>query len=193
LFRGFVLRATYTYKVLISSLVLKQQILNHQSLPAMQYGLNGHKESQHHKYMRQALILAKTAYDDNEVPVGALIVKDNQIVGKGYNQTEMLNDPTAHAEMIAISSACSTLDSKYLTDCTLYVTLEPCPMCAGALVWSKIKRIVFGAMDPNAGSCGTLFNIAANKKLNSSAEVIHGIMETECSELLKKFFKERRL
>jgi len=158
----------------------------------MQHGLNGHKENPHYKYMRQALNLAKTAYNDNEVPVGALIVKDNQIVGKGFNQTEMLKDPTAHAEMIAISSACATLDSKYLTDCTLYVTLEPCPMCAGAIVWSKITRVVFGAMDPKAGSCGTLFNIASNKKLNSSAGVIHGIMEKECSDLLKKFFKERR-
>jgi len=173
-------------------LVLKQQILKHQSLSAMQYGMNGHSESEHHKYMRQALNLAKTAYSENEVPVGALIVKKNQIIGKGYNQTEMLQDPTAHAEMIAISSACATIDSKYLTDCTLYVTLEPCPMCTGALVWSKISRIVFGAMDPKAGSCGSLFNIASNKKLNSNAEIIQGIMESECSEVLKKFFKERR-
>jgi tRNA(adenine34) deaminase len=142
--------------------------------------------------MRQAIILAKTAFRSGEVPVGAIIVKDKQVVGKGYNQTEMLNDPTAHAEMIAISSACATLDSKYLTGCTLYVTLEPCPMCAGALVWSKISRIVFGTMDPKAGACGTLFNISSNKKLNSTAEIIHGIMESECSELLKEFFKERR-
>lgn len=154
--------------------------------------LNGHRENEHHKYMRQALKLAKTAYSNDEVPVGALIVKSNQIIGKGYNQTEMLKDTTAHAEMIAISSACATLNSKYLSGCTLYVTLEPCPMCAGALVWSKINRVVFGAMDPKAGACGTLFNIAANKKLNSSAEIIHGIMENECTVLLKKFFKERR-
>lgn len=159
----------------------------------MLHGFNGHSERKHHKYMRYALNLAKTAYHENEIPVGALVVRENQIVGKGYNQTEMLNDPTAHAEMIAISSACSTLDSKYLVDCTLYVTLEPCPMCAGALVWSKIDRIVFGAMDPKSGACGTLFNIASSKKLNSSAEIIQGIMESECSELLKKFFKERRL
>ena len=158
----------------------------------MLHSVNGHRESEHHKYMRQAIILAKTAFRSGEVPVGAIIVKDKQVVGKGYNQTEMLNDPTAHAEMIAISSACATLDSKYLTGCTLYVTLEPCPMCAGALVWSKISRIVFGTMDPKAGACGTLFNISSNKKLNSTAEIIHGIMESECSELLKEFFKERR-
>jgi tRNA(adenine34) deaminase len=158
----------------------------------MNHSFNGYRENEHHKYMRQALDLARIAYKEDEVPVGALIVKNNRIVGKGYNQTEMLNDPTAHAEMIAISSACATLDSKYLTDCTLYVTLEPCPMCAGALVWTKISRIVFGAMDSNAGACGSLFNIASNKKLNSSAEIIHGIMETECASLLKDFFKQRR-
>lgn len=158
----------------------------------MQHSMNGHTESEHHKYMRQAITLAKTAYDSGEVPVGAIIIKENRIVGKGFNQTEMLNDPTAHAEMIAISSACATLDSKYLRDCTLYVTLEPCPMCAGALVWSKIDRIVFGAMDQKAGACGTLFNIASNKNLNSRAEIIHGVMEGECSKLLKTFFKERR-
>lgn len=154
--------------------------------------VNGQRQNEHHKYIIQALNLAKTAYSKNEVPVGALIVKDGQVVGKGYNQTEMLKDSTAHAEMIAISSACATVDSKYLTGCTLYVTLEPCPMCAGAVVWSKISRVVFGAMDSKAGACGTLFNIASNRKLNSSAEVIHGIMENECSELLKKFFRERR-
>lgn len=158
----------------------------------MLQGLNGQRDSEHHKYMLQALKLAKTAYDNEEVPVGALVIKDNQIVGKGYNQTEMLKDPTAHAEMIAISSACATLENKYLTGCTIYVTLEPCPMCAGAIVWSKISRVVFGAMDLKAGACGTLFNIASSKKLNSRAEVIHGIMETECTELLKKFFRERR-
>lgn len=155
-------------------------------------GVNGHKETDHHRYMRQALVLAKTAYSNGEVPVGALIVKGNKILGKGYNQTELLNDPTAHAEMIAISSACAALESKYLTGCTLYVTLEPCPMCAGALVWSKIDRVIFSALDIKAGACGSLFNIASNKKLNSSAEIIQGILESESSELLKKFFKERR-
>lgn len=158
----------------------------------MQHQFNGQPENDHYKFMRRAINLANIAYDKDEIPVGALIVKDNQIVGKGYNQTEMLKDPTAHAEMIAISSACATLDNKYLIDCTLYVTLEPCPMCAGALVWSKIKRIVYGAMDPKAGACGTIFNIASNNKLNRKAEVIQGILESDCSLLLKKFFNERR-
>src|SRR6056297_3750010 len=144
----------------------------------------------HHKYMARAFMLAEQAFENDEIPVGAIVVYKGQIIGKGYNQVEMLNDPTAHAEMLAISAACETISEKYLSDCTLYVTLEPCPMCAGAAVWSKITRIVFGAMDPNAGSCGTLFNIVSNKKLNNSSEVIHGIMEKECSDLLKKFFKE---
>lgn len=158
----------------------------------MQHRFNGFRGNIHHKYMSQALTLAKTAYKEGEVPVGAIVVKENRIIGKGYNQTEMLNDPTAHAEIIAVSSACATLKNKYLTDCTLYVTLEPCHMCAGALVWAKISQVVFGAMDQKAGACGSLFNIASNKKLNSTAEVIQGIMEDECSKLLKDFFKEKR-
>src|SRR5699024_7841888 len=120
----------------------------------------------HRKYMKQAFILAEQAYDDKEVPVGAIIVQDKRIIGKGYNQTERLNDPTAHAEILAISAACATIDTKYLDECTMYVTLEPCPMCAGALVWSKISRLVFGASDAKAGGCGSMFNIASNKKLN---------------------------
>lgn len=148
---------------------------------------------QHQFYMRNAFNLAEQAYDEKEVPVGAVIVKDGRIVGRGYNQTERLTDPTAHAEILSISAACSTLDNKYLEGCTLYVTLEPCPMCAGALVWSKIDRIVFGASDPKGGACGSLFNLAANNKLNHQVEVIQGIMEQDCEWLLKEFFKERRL
>ena len=146
----------------------------------------------HQNYMMQAFQLAETAYEKGEVPVGAVVVHENRIIGKGYNQVEMLKDTTAHAEMIAISAACSTLQNKYLKDCTLYVTLEPCPMCAGALVWSKIDRIVFGALDENAGACGTIFNITSNEKLNHSIELIQGIMEADCRFLLQQFFKEKR-
>ena len=153
---------------------------------------NGDLSSPHNKFMREALKLAETAYMKDEVPVGALIVHNNQIVGKGYNQVEMLGDPTAHAEMLALSAACSTLREKYLSECTLYVTLEPCMMCTGAAVWSKLNRIVFGAMDEKAGSCGTVFNLSSTKKLNHRVEVIHGILEYECSELLKKFFRAKR-
>jgi len=142
--------------------------------------------------MQKAFLLAEQAYEEKEIPVGALIVKGDRIIGKGYNQTERLKDATAHAEMLAISAACSTLESKYLEGCTLYVTLEPCAMCAGALVWSKIDRIVFGATDSKAGACGSIFNIAANRKLNHRIEIIQGIMEEDCEWLLKHFFEQRR-
>lgn len=148
--------------------------------------------ARHQKFMIQALKQAERAYHQGEVPVGAVIVCDGRVVGKGYNQVEMLKDPTAHAEIIAISAACSTLNRKYLHDCTLYVTLEPCPMCAGALVWSKIKQLVFGAMDEKAGGCGSVFNIAANNKLNHQTGVIQGVMEEEAQILLQRFFAERR-
>lgn len=147
---------------------------------------------QHQKYMLKAFKLAEEAYDEGEIPVGAIIVQDGRIVGKGYNQTERLTDPTAHAEILAISAACSTLKNKYLVGCTLYVTKEPCPMCAGALVWSKIDRIVYGASDAKAGACGSVFNLAANTRLNHQTEVIQGIMEQDCEWILKRFFDERR-
>lgn len=142
--------------------------------------------------MQQAFFMAKQAYEEKEVPIGAVVVKNNRIIGKGYNQTERLNDPTAHAEMLAISAACVTLGQKYLQDCTLYVTLEPCPMCAGALVWSKIDTVVVGAWDAKAGSCGSVFNIAFNKKLNHQVEVIQGFLKEDCEWILKQFFQERR-
>jgi tRNA(adenine34) deaminase len=146
----------------------------------------------HQRFMARAFMLAEQAFDEGEVPVGALVMHQGNIVGKGYNQVERLNDPTAHAEMLAISAACETLSEKYLNDCTLYVTLEPCPMCAGASVWSKLGSIVFGATDSKAGACGSLFNIASNKKLNHQVEVIQGVMEAECEHLLKQFFLEKR-
>jgi len=142
--------------------------------------------------MRQALQLAKRAESNDEVPIGAVVVKKNRIIGRGYNQVETLNDPTAHAEMLAITAACATLGQKYLNACTLYVTLEPCPMCAGALVWSKIDRIVFGASDARAGACGSVFNLADNQKLNHRIEIIQGILEENCSRLLKQFFATKR-
>lgn len=147
---------------------------------------------QHYRYMFQAFRLAEQAYEEGEIPVGAVVVHNDRIIGRGYNQVERLHDPTAHAEILAISAACDTLESKYLKDCTLYVTLEPCPMCAGALVWSKIDRMVFGAVDAKAGACGSLFNLAASNKLNHQIEIIHGIMEADSEELLKQFFREKR-
>ncbi|MEX0844085.1 MAG: tRNA adenosine(34) deaminase TadA [Balneolaceae bacterium] len=147
---------------------------------------------QHQRYMARALMLAEQAFEEGEVPVGAVIVHKGEIIGKGYNQVERLNDPTAHAEMLAISAACETINQKYLSECTLYVTLEPCPMCASAVVWSKLGTVVFGASDANAGGCGSVFNISSNKKLNHQVEVIQGVMESECEHLMKAFFREKR-
>lgn len=147
----------------------------------------------HQKFMARAFMLAEQAYEHDEIPVGAIVVYKDRIIGKGYNQVEMLNDPTAHAEMLAISAACETITEKYLSECTLYVTLEPCPMCAGAAVWSKLGRLVFGAQDARSGGCGSVFNIVENKKLNHQVEVIQGIMESESEFLLKEFFKQKRM
>lgn len=146
----------------------------------------------HQAYMMKAYQEAEQALKQGEVPVGAVIVQDHLLIGRGYNQVEQLNDPTAHAEMIALSSATAYLEEKYLTGCTLYVTLEPCPMCAGALVWSKIDRIVYGAMDDKAGACGSILNIAENEKLNHRIEIIQGVMEQDCSALLQRFFRNKR-
>jgi tRNA(adenine34) deaminase len=147
----------------------------------------------HENFMFEAFKLAEKAYSEGEIPVGAIVVYQNRIIGKGYNQVELLKDPTAHAEMLAISAACATLQKKYLTGCSLYVTLEPCPMCAGAAVWSKLDRIIFGAMDEKAGGCGTMFNITENSALNHRIEIIQGVMEYDCQYLLKQFFKSRRI
>ncbi len=137
-------------------------------------------------YMHEALKLAHRAYDDNEVPIGAVVVCNDKIISKAYNQTEKLNDVTAHAEMIALTSAMNNLGSKYLKDCTLYVTLEPCNMCAGATYWAQIKQIVFAAYDKKRG-------FLQNKNIiHPKTKVKGGILETESLELLQKFFKEKR-
>ena len=146
----------------------------------------------HVKWMRYALEEAEKALQENEIPVGAVIVHKNKIIGRGYNKVESLQDSTAHAEMIAISAAVAYLGQKWLTDCTLYVTLEPCAMCAGALVLSRIKNIVFGADDPKAGACGSVMNIARHEKLNHSIDIRSGILENECRLILKEFFVKMR-
>ena len=146
----------------------------------------------HQHYMSKAFQQAEIAYSLGEIPIGAIIVHHGKIIGKGYNQTEMLQDPAAHAEMIAISAACSTLQNKYLKDCTMYVTLEPCAMCSGAMVWAKLSTVVFAALDEKSGGAGSVFNITSNKNLNHSIEVIHGMMENESQMLLRSFFQERR-
>lgn len=137
--------------------------------------------------MKKAFALAEQAFDENEVPVGAVVVCKNQVIATGYNQTERLTDVTAHAEMIAITAAQEYLGAKYLTDCTLYVTLEPCVMCAGALHWSQISKVVYGASDVKRGYARLAENV-----LHPKTEVVNGIMAKECSEIVKRFFKKLR-
>lgn len=145
------------------------------------------------RWMRLALNEAERAFDEGEVPVGAVVVKDNVLVGRGHNHVERLNDPTAHAEILAISAACETVGSKFLDGCTLYVTLEPCPMCAGALVLSRIDRLVFGAFDAKAGACSTLYTIPQDSRLNHQMEIVSGVEEDLAADLLRQFFLERRV
>jgi tRNA(adenine34) deaminase len=143
--------------------------------------------------MEQAFREAIKAYEKKEVPVGAVVFDENgRIIGRGYNQVEELSDSTAHAEMIAMTSAMATIGSKYLNECTLAVTLEPCPMCAGAIVNAKVKRVVFGAYDPKMGASGTVLNITGYKALNHQPEVFGGIMEHKAESLLREFFKGLR-
>lgn len=143
-------------------------------------------------FMRQALKEALKASRSEDVPVGAVIVHKNHIIGRGYNQVELLKDPTAHAEMIAITQAASELGSKWLIGCALYVTIEPCSMCAGALVLSRIKRVVFGAYDPKTGAGGSVFDILNNRKLNHRIQATPGILTEDCASLLQDFFRKQR-
>ena len=144
------------------------------------------------RWMKAALREAERAFEQDEVPVGAVVVKDGQIVGRGHNLVETLRDPTAHAEMIAITAACETLGEKVLNGCTLYVTLEPCPMCAGAIVWARLSRLVFGAFDEKAGSASTLYNIPQDDRLNHHVEIISGVEADQAAALLRAFFQQRR-
>lgn len=141
----------------------------------------------HEYFMKMALKEAMYAYEEDEVPVGALVVCNNKIIGKGYNQTEKLKDVTAHAEMIAITAAANYLGSKFLENCTLYVTLEPCLMCASALKWARISTLVYGASDAKAG-----YSLMQGKVLHPKTEVVNGIMEQDCGSLLTEFFRAKR-
>ncbi len=142
--------------------------------------------------MKSALREAEIALEEGEVPVGAVVVRGDQIVGRGHNMVERLQDPTAHAELIAITAAAATVGSKHLDGCTLYVTLEPCPMCAGAIVWSRLERLVFGAFDPKAGAASTLYNIPQDDRLNHRVETISGVEAEPAEALLREFFRRLR-
>ncbi len=142
--------------------------------------------------MRLALKQAQTACEAGEVPVGAVIYCGEELLGKAHNQRETLRDPTAHAEILAITQAAAALESWRLEGCTLYVTLEPCAMCAGAIVLARIDRVVFGAWDPKAGACGSVLNVLACDRLNHRPELAAGVLEDECGAILKEFFRQRR-
>lgn len=142
--------------------------------------------------MEQALLLAQEAANQDEVPVGALVVKDNQVISTAYNLREDSKDPTAHAEVIAIKKAARLLDSWRLEGCTLYVTLEPCPMCLGTAINARVKRIVFGAYDPKSGACGSALDFSSHPTLNHSIEITRGVLAEPCGEILTDFFRAKR-
>jgi tRNA(adenine34) deaminase len=148
--------------------------------------------TQDESFMKIAIEEAKKASAKGEVPIGALIVKDDQIIARGFNLRETKQNALAHAEVIAINEACKVEESWRLPDCTLYVTLEPCQMCAGAIVQSRIKRVVFGASDEKAGCGGTLYNLLQDERFNHYVDITKGVLEEDCAQLLKQFFRDLR-
>lgn len=142
--------------------------------------------------MHQAFIQAEKAYQNDEVPVGAVVIRNQQIIGRGFNQRESLVDPTAHAEMIAITAAANTIGDWRLDDCLLYVTKEPCPMCAGAIVMSRLKMIVFGCYDEEKGCCGSLYQLCGDPRLGRKIAVKGGVMHEKCSDIIQDYFKKKR-
>ena len=143
-------------------------------------------------FMREALRFAEKAFKAEEVPVGAVVVRADKIIARAYNQVEMLKDATAHAEMLALTQAEAAVGDWRLVDCDLYVTKEPCPMCAGAIVHTRIRRVIFGCADVRAGAAGTLMNLLQNPALNHNCEITSGVLESKCAQLLQTFFKTKR-
>lgn len=146
----------------------------------------------HERFMLQALKEAQLALQEDEVPIGAVVVHENLIIGRAHNQRERLQDPTAHAEMIALTQAAAHLGTWRLHGCTMYVTLEPCPMCAGAIVNGRVGRLIYGATDPKAGAVDTMYELCTDRRLNHRVEVIRGVLAPQCKGVLRDFFKERR-
>jgi len=144
------------------------------------------------RFMQLALTEARAAPDHDDVPIGAVIVRDGAVIARAHNQRELLKDPTAHAEMIALTQASAALGGWRLTECAMFVTLEPCVMCAGALVLARMGRLVYGATDPKAGACVSLYRIPEDERLNHRIPVVGGVLAGECGELLKEFFRSRR-
>ncbi|MEW6197450.1 MAG: tRNA adenosine(34) deaminase TadA [Planctomycetota bacterium] len=149
-------------------------------------------DEQDRRFMEEALALARQALPAEDVPIGAVVVRDGRIIGRGYNQREKLQDPTAHAEMIALTAAAEYLGQWRLEGCTVYVTLEPCVMCAGALVLARVERLVYGATDAKAGACGSLFTITQDLRLNHRTPTVAGVLAEPAAELLRDFFRRRR-
>ena len=152
--------------------------------------MSNNKEDE--RFMRTVIEAARIAEDNGDIPIGAVIVLENKIIAKAYNQREQLADPTAHAEIIALTQAAAAVENWHLNGCTMYVTLEPCPMCAGALVLSRMDRLVYGCDDPKSGACGSLYNIVADERLNHRLEVTSGVLAEQCREQLQNFFQQRR-
>jgi len=146
----------------------------------------------HEKWMREALKEAKHALDEDEVPVGAVVVHENRIIGRGHNQVERLQDPTAHAEMIALTAATNTLGKKWLIDATMYVTIEPCAMCAGAMILARLKKLVYGAQEIKTGAHSSILNLLDDSRINHRIQVIPGFLKEECGHYMSVFFKEMR-
>lgn len=154
--------------------------------------MTSRKELDKH-FMRQAIREAEKAFQADEVPVGAVIIHKNHIIGRASNQTKLLKDPTAHAEMIAITQACETLQSEHLPESTVYVTLEPCPMCVGAMILARVDRLVFGARESKTGACGSMVHLLADAKWNHKFRIEEGLLEFESAALLQEFFKKKRV
>ncbi len=155
-------------------------------------GAFGAPQQEHERFMQLALKEAEAALEAGEVPVGAVVVQGGRVIGRGHNQRETLNDPTAHAEMIAITQAAASLENWRLAEAILYVTLEPCPMCAGALVNARVKTVVFGAGDPRAGACGSLMNTVQHPGLNHRVAVVPNVLAAPCTGILNDFFRLKR-
>jgi tRNA(adenine34) deaminase len=150
------------------------------------------EKSTDEQFMQLAIEQARIAEENGDVPIGAVIVHKNQIIAKAYNQREQLQDPTAHAEIIALTQAAAALENWHLNGCTMYVTLEPCPMCAGALVLSRMDKLVYGCDDPKTGAVKSLYNIVTDNRLNHRLEVTSGVLADECAKQLQDFFRRRR-
>ena len=149
-------------------------------------------QEQHERWMREALKEAKQALKKEEIPVGAIVVFENRIIGRGHNQVELLQDPTAHAEMIALTAATNTLEKKWLNDAIMYVTIEPCTMCAGAMILARLKKLVYGASEMKTGAHSSIYNLLDDPRINHRIEVIPGILEPECVDYMTTFFEEMR-